>query len=240
MLSTLLCALVATLAQTGMRKAEVGSADGTFALDSLAKSNLRWRIQGSTVTAPTPDQLLNMEPGRDHAILVPPPSKADQLGVVYGNRPIYLIYQPGMKLNACTELRKLELAQPVAGALRRATPLFCYQGRPIKSSLMDLLLKEALAATAPDEGHRYSWHSFRIALACSLLKAGKRPDEIMALCRWQSEESLRTYARLGWDQYAELLLSAYDQDISQIDASNLPCTIDEAAMVALLDEHIIA
>lgn len=112
-----------------------------------------------------------------------------------------------------------------------------YRGAPISSSLLDRLLAAALKKLTPQDAGKYSWHSFRIQLACNLLKAGRRPDEIMALCRWQSEESLRTYARLGWDQYSELLLSSQHTtktDISQVDAHNLPMTVDEADMVASL------
>jgi hypothetical protein len=234
LLRTLLLALVATLTQSGMRKGEVGSVDTTFTLGDIAKSNLAWRINGVTVTDPTREELLSMVSGRDHAILKPPPSKTDQLGVLWGNRPIYLPYRTDMEVNAAKALRDLELLQPTHGTARRLTPLFMYRGAPITSYLMDKLLKQALLVVAPLTAAGYSWHSFRIQLACSLLKAGKRPDEIMALCRWQSEESLRTYARLGWDQYSDLLYSAYDQDISQIDSHNLPVTIDEAEMVASL------
>ena len=38
---------------------------------------------------------------------------------------------------------------------------------------------------------KYSWHSFRVALACSLLASGASHAEIQALCRWQSEASLQ-------------------------------------------------
>ena len=41
----------------------------------------------------------------------------------------------------------------------------------------------------------YTWHSFRHGLATRLRKAKCPADIIMQLCRWQTIESLRTYAR---------------------------------------------
>ena len=54
----------------------------------------------------------------------------------------------------------------------------------------------------------YSWHSARIYLACALFAAGATRPQIQALCRWQSEDSLRVYARLNAERYDSLLSSA--------------------------------
>eukprot|EP00656_Telonema_subtile_P057865 TRINITY_DN9624_c0_g1_i3.p1 TRINITY_DN9624_c0_g1~~TRINITY_DN9624_c0_g1_i3.p1 ORF type:complete len:285 (+),score=67.40 TRINITY_DN9624_c0_g1_i3:490-1344(+) len=233
-----LCAITALLAQSGMRKAEVASPDGVFAADLMSRANLCWHIDGRYEPNPTAEQLRSMVPHRDHAVLTPPPSKADQLGVVWGNLPIYLVYAPNMSVNAATRLMALELALPCSGTDRRNTPMFALAGRPVKISKLDTILKATLAVLAPEDAHKYSWHSFRIALACSLLAAGKTGPEIQAICRWQSEESLRLYARMRHQQYTDLLLSAYNKDLTQIQASNLPVCIDEAEMVRLNLEHL--
>ena len=65
-----------------------------------------------------------MQPGRDGAILIPPPSKADQTGEIWGVHPIHLAYDPTDRANAASWLRKLELKLPVVGARRAAVALF--------------------------------------------------------------------------------------------------------------------
>ena len=75
---------------------------------------------------------------------------------------------------------------------------------------------------------RYSWHSFRIALACALralsLKEGDRvcsDSTIQALCRWASAQSLKVYARLSRDDYADLLVQAGKMTFNPVQAATL-------------------
>ena len=58
---------------------------------------------------------------------------------------------------------------------------------------------------AADDAAHFSPHSFRVYLATSLRSAGCSDSEIQALCRWQSLDSLRTYALLDPARYATLL-----------------------------------
>ena len=44
----------------------------------------------------------------------------------------------------------------------------------------------------------------------------------MALCRWQSEESLAVYARLGEADYTRLLERLLRADITSVSTANLP------------------
>ena len=76
---------------TGIHKAEGATPNGS-PLDQrrLRRSNLLWRINGVSVADPTAAQLGSMQPGRDGAILIPPPSKADQTGEIWGVHPIHL------------------------------------------------------------------------------------------------------------------------------------------------------
>ena len=69
-------------------------------------------------------------------------------------------------------------------------------------------------------------------LACALLASGSTPAQIMALCRWQTEESLAIYARLGEADYTRLLEQSLYADISSVSTANLPVL---GAQTALLD-----
>ena len=77
----------------------------------------------------------------------------------------------------------------------------------------------ALGATCPGHRGRYTWHSFRIFLACSLLVSGASSAQIQALCRWQTEASAALYARLGCSDYGRLLTRAMG---AVIDSSTTP------------------
>ena len=85
------------------------------------------------------------------------------------------------------------------------------------------------------EASRYSWHSFRIGLACALLAKGARPELTQALCRWKSPESLVIYARLNAEAYGDWVLSALSARISSVQTANLP-PIDDADCAALPTE----
>ena len=81
--------------------------------------------------------------------------------------------------------------------LAKWAPWFLHQRTRRGSSsraarLLDAML--LLVVTAGMAAH-YTWHSFRHGLATRLRKAGCPADVIMQLCRWQTVESLRTYAR---------------------------------------------
>ena len=56
----------------------------------------------------------------------------------------------------------------------------------------------------------------------------------MALCRWQTEESLAIYARLGEADYTRLLERSLHADISSVSTANLPVL---GAHTALMDLH---
>ena len=219
-------ALVATHMQTGLRKAETTSKTKKMTLKDMTRSNLTWNIDGVYVTEPTKRQLGGMVSGRDFAMLKPPPSKSDQWGAVWGSLHIYLTFLPELECNAAAALAELEIFHPAQlAADRRATPLFLdNQARPITGSEADKWILKALKAVKSPI--KYSWHSFRVALACSLLASKASHSEIQALCRWQSEASLRIYARMSQPHYHSLLQAAYGADISQVQPHSLPRTSD--------------
>jgi hypothetical protein len=141
---------------------------------------------------------------------------------------MYLTYSPNREINAAAELRELEMAFPARGTdLRRRTPVFRDDtGSPLTGSNMDKLMVAAL--TKIGCSHRYSWHGYRAALPCSLLKAKRSNAEIMSLCRWQTEDSLLVYAQLTQEHYRDMLSAAYGQDITTIQPENTPLISEQA------------
>ena len=211
-------AFAALLRQTGMRKSE--------ATTWLRRSSVKWSLRGTVYVDP-PAELLRSPWIGDFAIVVPPPSKADPFGEVWGALPIYLHYAPADADSAFCWLSHLELTVPVSGATHRlSTPFLARPGAAaITASQLDTALRSILTRT-PTVGAAsaglYSWHSARIYLACALLASGASTAQIQALCRWQTEESLRIYARLNPEAYRALLRRAASADVTSVSTAALP------------------
>ena len=230
-------AFTAVLRQTGMRKSELSLQRGEkFTKRHASRANLKWCLRGTIYSNPPPDLLRNPRPG-DYAILVPPLSKADSTGEVWGALPIYLHYDASDVDAAFHHLAALELAMPAANAASRALiPLISPNGTvPFQAchldSILSIILRRLIGATA---ARMYSWHSARIYLACSLLAAGATAAQIQSLCRWQTEDSLRVYARLNADKYRQLLSAAAGADVASVSTASLPPLSDELALRQLL------
>ena len=105
--------MFATLAQTGMRKAEVAlPANETFGKRHLSRANLAWRIGGRLLVDPTAAELADLAEG-DYALLTVAPSKADQHGLIWSPAPIVLPFHSSEHEHpvcAARELMRLELA----------------------------------------------------------------------------------------------------------------------------------
>jgi hypothetical protein len=84
-----------------------------------------------------------------------------------------------------------------------------------------VLLTLLLSFMSASEANKYSWHSFRIGLACALLAAGASDAIIMALCRWRSVASLRIYARINPEDYTRFIDDASSLNLSSIQGPNL-------------------
>lgn len=221
---------------TGIRKAE-GATPNNRSLDQrrLRRTNLLWRFDGVSVADPTAAQLRGMVAGRDGAILIPPPSKADQTGEIWGVHPIHLAYDPSDRANAATWLRDLELNFPVTGSLRASTALFVTDGKlsAMHHSTVDTYLGHFLTLHLGAAAGNYSFHSFRIGFACALMAAGCDVYTIQALARWRSPESIRIYARMNPDVYAGWVTKSMQQRASSTTTANLP-TIDRHDALTLL------
>ena len=211
-------ALVATMAQTGFRKADVSlDLKARFGLDSLTAANLVWSIAGVLYQALTMAQLLALKVG-DYAMLRAPPSKADQFGLHWGACTIYLAYHPTEPINAARELAKYELARALPAHARRHSPLFVnFEGGPWRHNQLDALFHDVMQTQmSKEEVKKYSMHSFRVYLACALKAAGASNAIIQALLRWRSESAMKIYARLNDETYAGWLSKAAEANVSSV------------------------
>jgi hypothetical protein len=160
----------------------------------------------------------------DYVRIRPPPSKADPFAIVWGTRPIYGAFHPTAKINMARELRNLYAHAPVTDEELDKTPLFIHDdGSPFTGNFIDNFLKKSLGTfMTTEETKKLSPHSFRIFLACALRAANASDSVIQALCRWQSIESLHTYALMDKDGYMEYINRAMEADSMAIRVDSLP------------------
>ena len=209
------------------RKDEVSVPDGVaFDRARASRANILWRIGGSFVSSPTESQLRSLG-SDDLVVFTPPPSKADPFGKHWGTSPIW-IRRTSDALDAFSALRDYELCSPVAGELRRRTPLFtrAHGGDALRHSVVDLHLKSLLSfCVGADEAKKFSFHSHRITIACKLRACDEDWATIQALVRWRSVESASIYARLTPEGHSTKLSRALSVDASSVTTRHLP-TID--------------
>ena len=67
-----------------------------------------------------------------------------------------------------------------------------------------------------EEAAKYSWHSFRIGLACALRAAGCPPDVVQLICRWNCAESLRIYSLKGISEHAHWISCAENAPVDAV------------------------
>lgn len=223
-------ALICTLSECGFRKGEVAG-------DRCAKrSHLTWRIGGRMVANPTSEQLNRLAAG-DMAILKPPPSKADQFGLIWAANPIYLGYDSRPR-NACRALAAMVTRAPITDEQLSSTALFAEaaDGQPFKPSRLDTILRRMLLTfMSPAVAATYSWHSFRIYLACALLATNTPTARILALCRWLTERSLHIYARLTESVSIADVQRAMCADFVTIRSQNIAAHLQTAQPEAIVD-----
>jgi hypothetical protein len=106
-----------------------------------------------------------------------------------------------------------------------AAPLLCSApGKPFTHYFLVVALRAWLAACGvpPQQLGFMTWHSARVYLACALLAAGRSPETIQALLRWQTVDSLRIYACLSAGAYAAHLDAARGASIAAIRGAHIP------------------
>jgi hypothetical protein len=224
-----LAAMLCVAASGGFRKAELCLDDAMeFDAMHMSRASLFWIIKGVVVRCPSVGQLRSLQEG-DMAGLLACPAKNDPWGCSFLPHPLFFNFIGGVPDGTAARLRDMVLRCPVEPTLMRSTPLFSLgpgsgrSAKPLRHSCMNAVLK-ALLRTFLDavSARRYSWHSFRVGLACSLLAAGAPEAVILALCRWRSPESLRIYARLNCTVSAEWLDNAAGQSLNSVQGPSLP------------------
>lgn len=238
---TMIYALFTVAGSTGFRKAEVCVPSGdAFTNMHLSRNHLWWRIRGLDTQFPSVAQLRSLQQG-DFALIRPPPSKTDPFGTTFGNQFIYLPFVPLSvdPVNAAAALRDMELVFQIPHNLRRTVPLFVSDPAsflPLTHSMVDTVLQHFFHLVLPTGcASRYSFHSFRIGLACAMLAAGESSEVIQAHCRWRTDQSIRIYARPNADQFARRISMACTQRASSVVVANRlnDVPLDADANVAL-------
>ena len=232
-------ALLGLEAMAGFRGEELVLSDNR----GLSFGHVSYYLQGVLYTAnnwptvPVMQAALHRVSKEDFVIITPPTSKSDPFGIIWGPLPIYLPFHSGV-LNAAVVLTELHMAYPPRRGEASTTALFRKDDESsfTKAQLDSLLSCMLKQHRSPQEMIGLTWHSSRLFLAMALLECGASPSQIQALLRWQTEDSLRLYARLSKKSYAGWLLKAQSADIASVSAQDLP--IFEAAhqMLALQQE----
>ena len=214
-------ALFSTLAQTGMRKAEVSlDAGSVFSKVHLSMANVRWVIGGTLHVAPSAELLRSLSDG-DYALLTPPPSKSDQFALHWGASTVYLRFYSSLTAHpicAARDLAAEELRRCVPPERRRGVPLFARTGdQPWRhADLVSVFSQMLTVIVGAEAAASFSMHSFRIYLACALLSAGASAGTIQAMLRWRSDDALKIYARINDYRYADDLDRAARAKVSSI------------------------
>ena len=220
-------AFLTTLRQSGSRKADLLSVTpDEFDPASMSRWHLKWYIDGQIVDCPTLAQLRSLKRG-DAAVIIPGCTKADPFSIMFGDKPIYLLFDASDVCNAAWRLRELELRFPVAPARRREVPLFCSDGdeTPLSHSLADSIFNAAcILCFGAQVAKSLSLHSGRVWLACALLSAGHSTATIQAMCRWLSPAAVRIYAHMNPEAAMSTLASAICAPITSRLVTNIPTT----------------
>jgi hypothetical protein len=128
---------------------------------------------------------------------------------------------------AALSLMQLETRFPLHGRTRARQPLFQMgAGKPFTFYCLSKVLDDLKDTFLPvDVNHNlFTYHSCRIYLATSLgSDKSITPEQIQAICRWQSAKSLGIYNRMQPHQYVTLLDRANSAVITSYTAANLPC-----------------
>ena len=221
-------AAIALCAGAGFRRSEVSvNEHAEFTAMGMSRASLFFIIQGQIVRCPSNVELRSMAEG-DLVGVLACPTKNDPLGIHFMPFPIILAFHPLQNEDPGATLRDLALHCPVATQDLRCTPLFTMsrRGEPLGYNFLSTVLTALLPSVVPAEQiSNYSWHSFRIGLACAL-RAAKAPDWVLlALLRWRSPSSIPGYGRVSFETAASWLDQAAVQEASSLQATNLPYTV---------------
>jgi hypothetical protein len=235
--------LIETMAQTGMRRSEMAVRHKLkFDPSShLTRANLQWSIGGILYADPS-STVLKRATEADFALLIPPCSKTDEYGMIWGDKPIPLPFRFKSPYCAALRLRELELLLPLHGHERLSSPLFLMAvGVPFTYHHLDKMMREVKDLILPGsaDASLFTYHSFRITLATQLGAVTSMEitdDDIQALCRWQSKQSVDIYKRMQPARYIAMLDAAMKSRITSYQTSNLPAIDSSQEFMGIMDE----
>ena len=209
-------------------------------LTYFVRSDVAWRINGVMYADPTDEQLAQLVSGRDCAFLSPCRSKTDVGGIEWSPFPSVLPYDASKSTNAAAALLEIEQEEPCHGARRDSVPLYAdAHGQPYTHGVLDGWLHRTLAGLYDDAtASVHSWHSLRIGLACALAAARVPDAHIQLICRWASEESLKTYRRLGVSQNVAYTDAAERAVVDTMQSGNIPIISGSHAFAMLQEEAV--
>ena len=108
-------ALLTTLAQSGCRKSDSALSEvAVFTMVSwhkhthVTRANLRWFIGGVAVPGPMVQQLRSLT-DHEYALIIPPPRKADRVGIVWGDKLMFFPVRFNAPYCAALQPRCLDL-----------------------------------------------------------------------------------------------------------------------------------
>ena len=205
-------------AEVGMRKDEV---TGDKKRNGITFSSLTYKVKAALYKVLTAALFAAMGVG-DGVYISFSLAKNDPIGIYFTATPAFLPWRAAGRC-ACRALAKLDLAACIEPSARKDAPLFGpTPGAFFTASQVDAAFVLCLAegARVPEEElENYSFHAFRIWLACALLSCDTPRWLIKRMLRWRGDESLEIYARVSDDQWQLRL----DQCLAAtVDASLVP------------------
>ena len=212
--------------RTGHRLGEI-VAHPSGEINFITRSSVSIRkANGVHLAVPTAADWRNLAPG-DVVHLAPCASKADQFGERHCPFPSVLPHD-GSDSSAAAAIRDIELEQPCAPSLRKCTALFSNgDGQPFTYAILHAELRHLLTAVVGERAAQaYSWHAFRIGLACALHAADCPDPVIQLICRWSCPESLQVYRQMGIDKNVFWTEKAQHVTFDAVRVNNLPALDD--------------
>lgn len=202
----------------------------------LTREHVTYRIRGVIHVDPAEATLRSMLPG-DLVFLAPCSSKPDQFGEEHCTFPSVLEYD-GSPRCAAGAIRDIEMERACRGTERRSMPLFADEnGAPYTYYALNRWLQQLLTALiGPAAAAAFSWHSFRIELACLLRAAGCPDSVIQLMCRWKCPDSVQKYAQIGTQQNVDWLRKAHSIRYDAVRTNNM-VALDHSEALAELEQR---
>jgi len=200
-----------------------------------SRAHLEWIFEGRRRKYLTKSQLLRLGPG-DSAVVMPMPAKADRHLKYFGSKPMYFPMTKSC-FSAAAALRDLELSFPVPHLSRDSYPLIPigHAKRAWTESELRTTFKAALSTVVPaHEAKLYSWHSFRVYLACAMQTLGCSDSQVQAFVRWRSAKSVPYYQQLGRSQYEDMMRRVALVEVDTGCLERMPVVSEETQLVATM------